>query len=119
MPSGRIRKVFLVREGAWGLVTREDADRMIELYERQLRECKRVESCVVDTLEEAGDAAFAGDVVVVNSRSLLDQARELASRRSTIHVVLITGLIPDGEITFIPKSATGNLHFFETLVCAL
>ena len=44
------------------------------------------------------------DVVVFNSQSEIAFARELNARHRQVQMVVLTGLVPDGEIVILPKS---------------
>ena len=120
----REKKVVIVNEGGWGMVTKKDYDGIVKaikwMLERATREIsgkeeKRAEFVrVVDTTEKALEVNDV-DVLIFNSRSMIPEAREIKKKYQRIKVIVLTALIPDDEIILVDKGWVRS-QFLQTVV---
>lgn len=109
--------VLCVREGTWGALPQESAVRYLEtcivepLQRARQRDLDTKEetpaACVevMDTLEQAKERLTRGgvDVLVLNSRSMIGEARSLKKQYPRVQVMVLTGLIPQDEVVLVAK----------------
>jgi len=113
-----MKRVLIVKEGQWGSVKPEEYEEQIELYQRILDEAKdykgekaaKVE--VVATAEKAEKIIKTAplndkiDVVIFISRGMEWIAEKFAATYPRTRVIVFTGLIPEGKVIWLQKSAT-------------
>lgn len=112
----REKRVLAVLEGTWGGISQEDAKGFLEqtmaaLKRHGLKAGVNVSIAFAETLAELQAQLHRGgpwDLVVFNSRGVLDEAKRLQRQFPRIQMVLLTGLVPDGELMILPKSFIGD-----------
>lgn len=112
--------VVIVQEGTWGDVTQAEKDRDAEMFKRVLetptpryslsgggpREEQRASVEIVPTVDAARQRLKTYphvDVLVLNSRSMIPDARAFKREFSRLKVIVITGVIPQEEILLIDR----------------
>ena len=110
------KRVIMVTGYTWGMVSQEEADdtlqTMVRFFERAtVRDYETGTDVLAATVEvvKRGDLEDRlgmypnPDVVVFPSRGAVEVAKELAARRHGPKVVVLTGMIPAGEVLFVDK----------------
>lgn len=112
----RPMRVVFVRGGTWGTMKKEDYDSHIETMRETLVEAKQHDYgknedtpvCTVEVVDGiAGLEEMLGgqmvDVVFFFSRGIIAEARQFKKAHPHIRVIVLTGLVPDDEITILDK----------------
>lgn len=108
--------IWVVKGYTWGAIPQEEADENIRTQVRLLESATRYDSdakadvpaAVVEVVER-GDLAGRleryprANIVVFPSRGAIDRAKEIALRYRDVKVVVLTGLLPEGEVLFVDK----------------
>ncbi|MDD5290177.1 MAG: hypothetical protein PHT40_03215 [Patescibacteria group bacterium] len=117
-------KIILVREGSWGEVKEGENDKMIKIYQEDLREAK-MEVEIIDTAKEAlekvlkADASF--DAVIFFSRGMEKTAEAfgIALKRKWLNrtkIIILSALIPRNKIIWIDKGAESVLPLIKDII---
>ncbi|PJA63867.1 MAG: hypothetical protein CO160_01665 [Candidatus Portnoybacteria bacterium CG_4_9_14_3_um_filter_43_11] len=117
------QRVFIVKEGQWGLMKPEEYESIIKLYKEVLERAedtkgnKMAEVEVVETTKEAVKRAnMEADVVVFISRGMEEEAEKLASAYPRIKVVVFTGAIPQGKVIWVNKACAAGMETIQNIV---
>lgn len=108
--------VWVIKGFTWGAMTQDEADEnvgtVVRLLERATKRDRNTNEDVpiaqveVVEREELTDRLGSyprADIVVFPSRGALEVAKKLAAQPHCPKVVVLTGLIPDGEVQFVDK----------------
>lgn len=110
--------VLCVKEGTWGNTPQESASSFVKIcIVEPLKRAQRVvrgtnekmaaaDVEVVDTLAEASERLARGgvDILVLNSRNLINTARDLKRQYPCVQVFVFTALIPADEVVIVHKN---------------
>jgi len=117
------KRVFIVAEGQWGMVTSEEYKEQVERYRRILEEAKdfqgnrAAEVTIIDTIAEAEKRlATEADVVVFISRGVEKAAERIVREHPRVRVIVFTGLIPEGKIVWVRKMFTADRETIQNIV---
>lgn len=125
-------RIVIVRQSAWGGVKKETYDSQINLIKEALeeatekyyhqgkeRERKRAKSVeVVDTIEEVWKKAKRDEmnILIFLSAGRASEARAIKEKYRHLKVLILTGLIPDGEIIWVSKRWASEMKILKTIV---
>ncbi len=107
-------KVAIIDAGEWGSLRHANGDYsdFVKHLERAAGGARRWEGSttspaadvkVVASVDEARSWLGGDGVAIFISRGMVRAAKALASAYPRMHVILFTGLVPEGEVVFIDK----------------
>ncbi|OGC47426.1 hypothetical protein A2713_02330 [candidate division WWE3 bacterium RIFCSPHIGHO2_01_FULL_35_17] len=106
-----MRKVIIVQEGQWGIVTKKNYDEFIKILKKIVENAvdgnkeRIAEVEVVETSAEALTRLEMKriDTLIFISRDMLAEAKKIKKVHHRLKVVLFTGLIPEEEVILVDK----------------
>ena len=122
------KRVAIVDEGEWGDVRRARGDyadlnkrlkmalEAAETSSLSGHKEKAAEVKIVQSVKEAGEWLQGYGAIIFTTRGMLGEAKKFAEQFSKIRVILLTGLIPEGEVVLFNKAWLRDRKQIEEIV---
>lgn len=126
-----MKKVLFVSEGQWGTAEPQEYRDLIDIYvcclsaaKREFSSCsgkKGDKEAVVQVMATSAEAEEKIreeriNVVIFISRSMGDVAKKLAEIFPSTKIIVLTGLIPEGEVIWVNKAWISDPQFLTKIV---
>lgn len=117
------KRVLIVKEGQWGIVSPESYQDQIEMYKEILDRAKDTEGNRMAMVEIVATAAEAerrakteADIVIFISRGMEKEAERFAKAFPRIKVIVFTGAIPEGKVIWVNKGYAADTKTIQNIV---
>ena len=116
-----MQKVAIVKAGEWrGLRQGHgDYDGLVKMLGELLKKakCDSKPAAQVRVVQDTEEALIGGtDVIVYIAYGMLHEAKKVAAEHHDIRVVLVTDLLPKGEVVFVKKGCAPTAYIKDVVL---